>query len=164
MTTHAKTEEQVAQETLVLSQHPSKAMQQMMDTIDVLRHIYIRETDALSNADTKTFLSMQDEKMKAARNYQDGIQQMLIRKNEMRKVDPTLRQKLENMQRDFSALAKKNADALGRMDRSVERLGNTIRRAAKQEAQKQRSFSYDATGTMRNTENKTVSTGVSETA
>ncbi len=164
MTTHAQTEEHAMQETLVLSQNPGTAIQEMMDTIDVLRHIYIRETDALTNADTPTFLSMQNEKFIAASNYQDGIQQMLTRKDEMRKADPALRNKLEAMQNEFSDLAKKNSDALQRMDRCVERLGNTIRRAAKDAAQKQRSFSYDATGTMRNTENKSVSTGVSETA
>lgn len=147
-----------------LSLYPAKAMQEMMSTIDALRNIYIRETEALDGADTKTFLSMQDEKLEAARNYQSRIQQMLSRKDEMRKADPSLRRRLQEMQNDFSQLARKNAESLKRMDRCVERLGNTIRRAAKEEARKQRSFSYDATGSMRHTERKAVSTGLSETA
>lgn len=147
-----------------LSPNPAKAMQEMMNTIDALRTIYVRETEALDGADTKTFLSMQDEKLEAARNYQTRIQQMLARKDEMRKADPTLRRRLQDMQNDFSQLAKRNAEALKRMDRCVERLGNTIRRAARDEARKQRSFSYDATGSMRHAERKAVSTGLSETA
>ncbi len=147
-----------------LSHNSAKAMQEMMSTIDALRTIYVRETEALDGADTKTFLSMQDEKLEAARNYQSRIQQMLARKAEMRKADPTLRRRLQEMQSDFSQLAKKNAEALKRMDRCVERLGNTIRRAAKEEAKRQRSFSYDATGSMRHAERKAISTGLSETA
>lgn len=151
-------------EILTLSSSPGKAMQEMMDIIDVLRRVYVRETEALTAADTKTFLSIQEEKLAAARNYQTGIKQILARKDEMRQADPTLRQRLEEMQGEFTELAAKNAQALQRMNRGIERLGDVIRSAAKRAAQDERSFSYDATGIMRNTEGKTVSTGISETA
>ncbi|HPF79224.1 MAG TPA: hypothetical protein PLF01_08045, partial [Alphaproteobacteria bacterium] len=47
----------------VLSTDPNKAMQEMMLTIDRLRASLIEETAALKDADTKTFLSLQDKKL-----------------------------------------------------------------------------------------------------
>ncbi len=165
---NTQTTEQTApapgQKAHVLSQNPGKAMREVMDAIDALQGIYVDETEALTNADTETFLSLQDRKLTAAHNYQSSIQQMLERKDEMREADPALINTLQGMQKDFSELAKKNAEALQRMNRCMERLGNTIRRAAKEAAQKQRTFSYDSTGAINKTEGKGVSTGISETA
>ncbi len=166
---HTKTETHPVQgpperEELELSQNPDKAMQEMMNVIDTLRLVYLRETDALTKSDTETFLSLQGEKLEAARSYQNGIRQMLERKDEMKEASPDLKNRLGDMQKDFSALAQKNAEALQRMNRCIERLGNTIRNAAKETAKKQHGFSYDQTGSMKHTEKKSISTGVSETA
>ena len=50
------------------------------------------------------------------------------------------------------------------MQRTVERLGNTIRSAAKDAALKQRATSYGETGILDKGEKKSVSMGVIETA
>lgn len=148
----------------VLSASPNRAMQEMMEAIDTLREVYIQETAALDAADTNSFLAMQDAKLNAARNYQSGIQQILARKDEMRAADPSLKIRLERKQHDFSALAKKNVEALERMNRCMERIGNTLRSAAREAAAKDRSMSYGETGTMHVPDRKIVSTGISETA
>ena len=43
-----------------LSSDPDKAIQDVMNSIDVLRGIYTQETEALTDADTPTFLSLQE--------------------------------------------------------------------------------------------------------
>ncbi|MGB4107096.1 MAG: hypothetical protein WBK55_04800 [Alphaproteobacteria bacterium] len=147
-----------------LPKDPNAAMQEMMKTIDHLRSVYRRETEVLEAADTRAFLEMQVEKLKAARAYQDGIGQILERKDEMKKSNPLLRRRLEDMQKDFADLTAKNMDALKRMGRVAERLGNSVRVAAKDAAVRDRAFSYGETGTLKSSEKKSVSMGVSETA
>lgn len=150
--------------TAMLSSDPHKAMQEMMSTIDHLRDVYIKETDALENSDSKAFLALQNDKLNAAQNYQSGIEQILIRKDEMRSVDPSLRKRLQKIQSEFAELGKKNMDALTRMQRCTERIGKRIRNAAKDAVHKNRAFSYDARGSLQKMEKKSVSTGISETA
>lgn len=147
-----------------LSQNPDRAMQEMMDTIDALRGVYVRETEALESVDTKAFLSLQEEKLQKAQAYQAHIQELLSRKEEFRGVNPVAKKTLERMQSEFQELSSKNMDALKRMQRTMERLGGTIRNAAKDAAKKERAFSYNQSGQMYNDDRKTITTGLSETA
>ena len=148
-----------------LSNNPKKAMQEMMDTIDELRFVYEQETSALLKSDAKTFLSLQDNKINYARNYQRGIEQMLARKEEMKNVDPEIRTKLQDMQADFSQLARKNMAALERMQKAMDRFGGTLREAAKDAVKKERATSYTSNGSMAIDNVKQISTGsISETA
>lgn len=148
----------------ILSRDPTKAIQDMMSTIDELRDVYITETEALKSIDTPTFLGIQNKKLSTAKRYQRGIEEILVRKDEMRRVDPALKKRLERMQNEFSDLAHENMQALERMQRTMERVGNTVRNAARDAVNKQRAYSYGETGALHRTENKIVSTGVSETA
>ena len=156
------TEQQAPQKTL--SNDPRRAMQEMMDTIDVMRSVYERETETLEKLDTKGFLSIQDEKLRTANIYKARIEEILLRKNEMRGVDPSMKKKLERTQEQFAELASKNMAALKRMQRTTERLGGTIQKIAKDSVNKQNTFSYGETGHMHKNEKKRVSIGVSETA
>ncbi len=155
----------VQREEFVLSPKPKKAMQEMMETIDQLRAVYIRETEALTNSDAKSFMALQDEKLASARKYQSGISQILQRKDEMKQVDPELRTRLEQMQGDFSELAKENMEALERMNRCMTQLGNTLQKAAAENARKSRTFAYTSNGVVNADEAKSITTGsISETA
>jgi ElaB/YqjD/DUF883 family membrane-anchored ribosome-binding protein len=149
---------------LRLSSNPKKAMQEMMDTIDELRAVYQQETQALLASDADGFMAMQDAKLNAARNYQDGIAQMIARKEEMKSVDPVLKSQLRTMQADFSKLADKNMRALHRMQKAMERFGSTLREAARDAVKKERSTGYTANGKMLMDETKSISSGISETA
>jgi hypothetical protein len=148
----------------LLPKDPNAAMQEMMNTIDALRGVYRRETEALEAADAKRFLELQAEKLTYARLYQDGVEQMLARKEEMKKTNPLLRRRLQEMKEDFADLSTKNMDALKRMGRVSERLGNSMRVAAKDAAVRKRAFAYGENGALKSSERKSVSMGVSETA
>lgn len=148
-----------------LPSDPNKAMQQMMDTIDQLRNVYEQETEALGNVDTKSFLALQDDKQRAAEIYKNEVEEALTRKEELRKADPALKRNLEKMQADFSELSHKNMEALKRMQKTMDRLSGTLRGAAKEAVEKQRTFSYNQNGYVQSNKKKRISTGsISETA
>ena len=148
----------------MLSAAPDQAINEMMETIDALRSVYIEENKALEDTDTKAFMALQDKKFETAKLYQRGIEEIIARKDEMRRVDPSLKRKLERMQADFGKLAATNKDALKRMQRTMDRLNNTIRNAAKDAVNKQQATSYGECGRLHTTEKRVVSTGISETA
>lgn len=147
-----------------LSASPEKAMNEMMGTIDSLRNVYIEENNALEDVDTKSFMALQSRKFETAKLYQQSVEEILARKDEMRRVDPSLKRKLQRMQEDFSQLAAKNKESLKRMQRTMGRLNDTIRTAAKEAVNKQQATSYGECGRLQNTEKRIVSTGISETA
>lgn len=149
-------------EKFALPVDPTKAMQEMMATIDALRTLYVEENAALEKCDTRTFLTLQDRKIETARRYQSGIAQMLERKDEMRAADPSLRQRLVAMQEDFSTLTAANVKALDRVQRGVKRLGDRIMSAARDAAQKE-AVNYGKKGLL-NKYKGPVSIGVSESA
>jgi hypothetical protein len=146
------------------SKDPNKAMQEMMETIDTLRDVYVRENAALDNADTQAFLELQEKKLETARDYQNGIENILSRKDQMKNTNPLLRKRLVEMQKGFSELTTKNLESLKRMQRSTHRLGELLMNAAKESAKSQRSHVYGETGAIRGADRKSVSMGLSETA
>lgn len=146
----------------VLSADPNKAMQEMMLTIDRLRASLIEETTALKDADTKTFLSLQDKKLDVARDYLDGMTQMLARKDELKAADPTLRDRLEKMRIEFSDTAHENHAALERMRNGMKRLGERIMETAREAAKKEDQLIYGANGHMQSGLKATI--GINESA
>ncbi len=147
-----------------LARNPVKAAQEMTDIIINMQDIYERETEALLNADTNSFNKLQSSKMAAAKLYQEGSIQMLERRDEMQAIDPAIKNKLKALHSDFTDMSNKNLEALDRMKRCTERLGDVIRGAAKEAASKQRGVSYSETGHMSKGLGRRVSMGVSETA
>lgn len=132
----------------MLSSNPNKAMQEMMSTIDRLRSSLIEETKALKEADTKTFLSLQDHKLDVARDYLDGMSQMLARKDELKAADPALTDRLEKMRVEFSDIAHENHAALERMKNGMKRLGERIMETARDAAKREDQLIYGSTGHM----------------
>ncbi len=146
----------------ILSRDPNKAMREMMDTIDSLRGLYETENEALNKGDTKTFMALQNTKIGRAFAYQSGMEQLSERKAELANVDPALRQKLMDMQSEFSQITEANLKALERSRKSVERLSNRIMDSARQAARSNR-VKYSATGNLEEHEGR-VSIGVNERA
>lgn len=145
-----------------LARDPRKAIEEMMATIDALRAVYIEETTALDNVDTRRFMDLQERKIETARNYQHGIAQILARKDEIRAVDPTLRERLVARQEEFAALSAKNMQSLERVNRSVKKLGERMMKSAREAAQKD-VVNYGKRGQL-NQYKGPVSIGVSEQA
>lgn len=158
------TDTQIQSTGFSLPADPDRALEQMILSIQHLKDIYVRETNALENADSKAFMAMQEEKFIAAQNYQDGIQQLLARKDEMQSASPVLKASLRGLQQDFSNLFERNIDALDRMSKTMLRLGEKLRGAAMDEANKYRTLSYSETGHVHHDKTKMVSTGLIETA
>jgi hypothetical protein len=150
---------------IILPSNPKKALESMGEIIDHLHYVYSVETEALENADAKTFMALQDTKILAARNYQAAIEQLLNRKEELSNTDVSLKDILSVKQKSFSELSRRNLEALARMQKSMERFGNTLRNAVVDAAKKQRPSGYTSIGTMSIDEAKRITTGsISQTA
>lgn len=144
----------------VLSGDPNKAMQQMMDTIDSLRNLYVEENEALEAADTKRFLSLQNRKVSVARDYQAGAAQLIERKDELQHIDTVLKQQLMGKQEEFSGIVAENLKAMDRLRRGVQRLNDRIMTSAREAAQT-KNVNYSEKGKLNKNE-RSVSIGLSE--
>lgn len=150
-------------EKFALSADPKRAIHDMMQTIDALRNVYVAETMALAASDTPTFLSLQDQKIEAAQNYHTGISEFLTRKDEILTVHPDLKGIIRKKQEEFSDVARENLDALDRMRRTVDRMGNRIMQAARDAATRE-GVTYGKSGSMNGYKNKPVTMGLNESA
>lgn len=144
----------------VLSRDPNRAMQQMMESIDCLRKIYIEENTALAAADTKTFLGLQDKKIAAARHYQSGAAQLLERREDLKHIDIALKQQLQDKQEEFSGIMAENLKSLDRLRGGVQRLNDRVMRSARDAAQ-HKNVNYSAGGEL-NKNQRPYSLGLSE--
>lgn len=140
------------------------SLRDMIRAIEKLKEIYARENAALESLDTQAFLSLQDEKFRAAKNYQALAEEIMARREEIKSADAGLKGRLLEMDKEFFALAGRNVDAISRMRRSVERLGSLIMRAAKDAAKATRAVAYGDNGILKSNDRKIVSSGVIETA
>lgn len=145
-----------------LSGDPHKAMQQMMETIDQLRTVYLEENAALEQADTQKFLSLQDRKIAAARRYQAGTEQIVERKSDLQHIDNALKQQLFSKQEEFAGVIAENLRGLDRIRKGVQRLNNRIMTSAREAAQV-KNVNYSAKGKLNKNE-RPVSIGISESA
>lgn len=155
------TENGVQPKPFVLAPDPNRAMQQMMDVIDSLRDVYLKENEALKSSDTKGFLSLQDEKIDKARQYQNGSQQLLERKDDLQHIDLALKEQLVAKQEEFSGIMAENLKALDRTKKSIQRLNDRVVKSAR-EAARTNNANYGSSGNLHQNE-RSVSMGVSET-
>lgn len=133
----------------ILPNNPDRAMQEMMNTIDRLRLSMIEETRVLKEADTKSFMALQDKKLDIAHDYLQGMSQMLSRKDELKSADPALKNRLEKMRVEFADIAHENHAALERMKNGMKRLGERIMETAREAAKKEDQLIYGSSGQMR---------------
>jgi hypothetical protein len=146
-----------------LSADPNRAVQEMIAAIDALQVIYVAENEALRSADTKKFLSIQDRKLAAARDYQSGATQLMERKDQIKsKIDPRLSQALKARQNEFTAIGQENLENLERMRRCTKRLSERLMQAARDTVVKN-SHAYGKRGRMQQA-GRRVSMGLNESA
>lgn len=151
-------------EHFVLPDAPDRALETMIGVIANLQDIYMQETEALEASNVSSFRSLQQSKIEAARLYQAGITQIMQRKDHFKGVNPALRNQLKTMQADFSLLAHKNQKALSRMQRTTQRLTDTVCSAARKAAQQNVASGYGQTGAMDERPKGRISVGIQETA
>lgn len=147
MTTDTTLNKEGLDQSFILSRDPAAAMQDMMSAIDALRNIYIEENEALTSADTKRFLDLQERKMAAARDYQHGAEQIIARKDEFKDISPETKEKFSAMQKDFSLLASKNLRSIHKMRRGVQRLNDRIMTLAREKV-RTGNVNYGASGSL----------------
>lgn len=147
---------------LTLPQNPNAAMIEMMYIIDNFRAMMLKETEALEKADASAFLSLQEQKLTIARQYEAGMGQLLERKEQLRAADPSLRQRLSAMQKGFHDIAARNLGGLERMKSGTARLHSRIMEAARETALHETRFAYSAGGKVQSA--GTPSIGISEQA
>lgn len=145
---------------LQLPHNPNAAMIEMMYIIDHFRTMLIKESEALESADSTSFLALQDDKLTIARKYEQGMEQMLTRKEELRKADPSLKQRLIKMQQGFHDIAERNKGGLERMAAGTARLHKRIMEAACESALNETRFAYSAAGQVRSAGKASI--GISE--
>lgn len=148
-----------------LPRDTNAALKNIMGTIKCLEKIYLDEETALKSTDTKAFLSLQDKKIDAALNYQNAMSQMMERKDEIKHADKAIKDSMQEAHNHFKAISQRNLEAIERMQRCTERLGNTIRSAAIKAAQAERGHTYGQSGDISDqAKRKSVSAGLNETA
>ena len=147
---------------LTLSRDPNKAIEEMMTTIDNLRATLIEETKVLKEADTKSFLKLQDQKLVDARHYMDGVRQILSRKDELQAADPSLKNLLEEKRLQFAEVTHDNHAAIQRMQNGMKRLGERIMENARDAARREKQIIYSARGQMQSGTNASI--GLNESA
>ncbi len=145
-----------------LPRDPNKATQEMMKIIDRLKFFMIEETKALKDADTATFMTLQDNKLDVARDYVEAMQQMMERSEEIKKATPTLLDQLTKMREEFSSIAQENHAALERMKNGMQRLGERIMETARETVKKERQIIYGSSGHMQTGLKATI--GINESA
>ena len=147
-----------------LSKDSNIAMQEMIETIDMLRDVYERETHALKHSDIQTFMQLQEKKLFAAYQYQADMKDMLERVDTLKSEGKSqILDELKEKYTEFTNISSKNSDALERMERIMGRLSDRLVNAAKRAAMAD-GVSYSASGALDGKARQVVTTGISETA
>ena len=147
-----------------LSRDPNKAMQEMMETIDALRMVYEKETQALKAGDVDSFMALQEEKLFNAYQYQANVKSLIERADQLKEQgQDKIISELKEKYAAFQDVSTNNVAALDRMNRIIGRITERLINAAKRAAINE-SVSYSAAGTMKGSANQVVTTGVIEQA
>ena len=142
----------------------NRTVQELMQTVDALRILYMEETEALQKADVRKFSALQDHKIAVARAYQAQTAELMAQKDQLKlQVHPELRRQLRQKEHEFSLVCRLNLEWLDRMGNCTQRLGNRILEAAREHARKSTASSYGARGKLEQNERR-VSLSLNESA
>lgn len=146
----------------ILAQDPNKAMLEMMQALDALRNVYTDENNALTSADTRRFMDLQERKIEAAQRYHDTAAQLIDRRDDLNNADPALRRQLQEMHADFSTITAANLSGIDRMNKCVKRLSERVVKSARDAALRD-AANYRRNGTLHRND-RPVSMGLNESA
>lgn len=147
-----------------LAKNPHKAAKEMLAIIGSLENLYERENQYLETANTQGFSALQNEKMALASSYEQGIAQMIVRREEMQTLPLDIKNTLRVSQERFAGIAQQNKTLLERMERATQKLGETIRLSAKKAVEKRTSTGYTRDGGNYHSKTRKMSVGINETA
>lgn len=116
--------------------------------VTALRDVLIKENEALEASKTSLFLELQDEKVDAARRYEILVSHLMDNGEKTKAADQKLKDQLQRLQGDFSAVCQRNLALIERMKNATERLGECIMRSARKTAEAATQFAYGSSGKM----------------
>lgn len=145
-----------------LPRNTERAVQEIIGIVNDLTICLTEENNALDNADVPRFMALQDRKIEITHRYNDGVQQLLARKDELKTLSPEKKQELLKTRESFSALTRDNFEHIERMRSSVERLNGHIMTSARKHADK-KGVNYSNHGHIQK-ESRGLSMGLNESA
>lgn len=149
---------------VILANNPSEAMQEMLEIIDNLHGILDKETKALETSDTQTFIGLQEKKYLAALAYRDGTRQISERKKEFSDMSNELRERFKIRKANFGLCMEKNEKRLRTSRRVLRKLSERLTKCALNQRNKAGNICYTADGTISAGSEKSLSTGINESA
>ncbi|PZQ48477.1 MAG: hypothetical protein DI551_01630 [Micavibrio aeruginosavorus] len=130
--------------------------------VTALRDVLLKENEALENCKTSVFLELQDEKVEVARRYEILVNTLMDRGAETKAADKKLRDQLQRLQGDFSAVCHRNIELLERMKNATSQLSDRIMKSAHKAAETATQFAYGSSGKMQKGNKATI--GLNERA
>lgn len=146
------------------NQHVEKTMATVIEMMGRLDAVLKQENDALKNMDRQKFLNLQREKVTLAKNYEKEAQKLIELRGNIRKADKKVTEGLKNAHKSFVEHADENLKVLLQKKEAVQRINKRIMETAR-DTLVQKDERYNASGgAYQSTTNKTVSTGLTDTA
>lgn len=128
--------------------------------VTALRDVLIKENEALAASKSALFLELQDAKVDAARRYEILVNHLMDNGEKTKAADQKLKDQLQRLQGDFSAVCQRNLELIERMKNATEKLGECIMRSARKTAEAATQFAYGSSGKMQKGNRATI--GVEE--
>ena len=111
----------------ILASEKTQAFQQLIKLTRKLTDLAEREAQALAQNDMLTFSVLQDEKALIAEHYAQASQEFRRRLAEFRGLNPTLLDRLEDLQKHLGDITKRNNEAIERVyEQTKERAQSTL--------------------------------------
>jgi len=129
----------------------------ILQTLDAFGALLGRETAALKKSDFPALDAMQDEKKLLANRYQEQVNALNAHRDDMTRLDLTLREKLVKARTAFTLALQENMNALESMKDSTQRLANRILDAARQAVTQETHSNYSNKGQMQAYKTSTLS-------
>ena len=130
--------------------------------VTALRDVLLKENEALEASKTAAFLELQDEKVEVARRYETLVNHLMDNGEKTKNADTKLKNQLQRLQGDFSAVCQKNLMLIERMKNATEKLGECIMKSARKTAEAATQFAYGSSGKMQKGNRATI--GIEERA
>jgi len=139
--------------------HIQRNVESIMNQMSNLSALYQSETEALRRADTDAFAQLQEQKQMQVIEYERRIQDLMQNKDDLQRLDERTKEKLREMQAEFSALMQENATALNRMQSTTKRINDLIIKATRRAVHNEMAVNYGARGELTTENRKQLSTG-----
>lgn len=146
----------------LLPRHIDKAAKDVIGITKELVKFLKEENKALENADVSHFLALQDSKIEVTQKYNEAMQSLLSRKDELKTLPPERKEQLGTIHKTFTVVKEENLSAIERMRNSMERLNGHIMHSARSHADK-KGVNYSGRGQIQK-ESRSLSMGINESA